>query len=467
MPFLFGKFIYNTHFLLLISSARYEIMTFAMIGKTLENFDIPRHPKIPELSTRTVPFGKYLYIDRDDFFDAEGPEGEKMGSPPKGFKRLLPNGMVRLKFAYVIECKEIIRDPETNEPVELVCELYPDTRAGVTPEGMKRVKGIIHWVEQSSAAQVSINQYDRLFKDENPGKERDYLEDLNPKSLERIKTAYVEPSVAMDALHAMAELRNSDPGAAEKLYPSMLNYQFERLGYFALDKESDTNRLVFNRAVTLRDTWAPIGNGKKKNNSNQPERRRGGGGNAKASNQPLDDHRRIALRAGTILTAEAHPEADSLLVLSVDCGDKKDDGSLGDPRTVVAGLAGKIAPADLVQKKVVCLTNLKPSKMRGIESKAMLLAAATGNDGNEEVQLLSLPDSMSNGELLSFENLEKPEPDTMLKSKGALKVWDRVKAELKTNTDGEVVYTKDGKENKIITSDGSALKTSFSNAFIG
>ena len=440
-------------------------------GKTLEDFEIPRHPKIPELGSRTVPFGKHLYIDRDDFFDTEGPEGEK-GKPPKGFKRLKPNGMVRLKFAYVIECKEIIRDPETNEPVELMCELYPETRAGVTPEGMKRVPGIIHWVESSTAIKMTVNQYDRLFKAEEPGKEGDYLEDLNPNSLERIESAYVEPSVAMDALHIMAELRfleNNKEEASDdtpKLYPSALSYQFERLGYFALDKESDTKKLVFNRAVTLRDTWAPAKE-KVKINTDQPVRRRGGGGNAQQSNEPLEDHRRIALRAGTILTAEAHPEADSLLVLSVDCGDKKEDGSAGEPRTVVAGLAGKIPPEELMQKKVAVMTNLKPSKMRGIESKAMLLAAATGSDEDEKVQLLSVPDSMPNGELLTFEGLEEPQPDAMLKSKGALKVWDRVKAELKTNADGEAVYMKDGKECKIMANDGSAIKTTFPNAVIG
>ena len=169
-----------------------------------------------------------------------------------------------------------------------------------------------------------------------------------------------EPSVAMDALHAMAELRhNADE--KEKLYPSMLSYQFERLGYFALDDESDTKHLVFNRAVTLRDTWAPSGKAKTQSND-APVRRRGGGGNSKASNQPLDDIRRIALRAGTILSAEAHPEADSLLVLAVDCGDKKEDGTSEDPRTVVAGLAGKISPNDLIQKKVVC--SLKRSLKR-------------------------------------------------------------------------------------------------------
>lgn len=365
-------------------------------GSTLEDFEVPRHPKYEEMGMRTVPFGKNLYIDREDFFDTQGPEGEKSGGKaPKGFKRLVPDGKVRLKFAYVIECKEVIRDPETNEPVELMCEVYPETRAGVTPEGMKRVNGIIHWVEASAAVKVTVNQYDRLFKVEEPGKERDYLEDLNPNSLKTVETAYVEPSVAMDALDIMSKLRKQEKNPEEeqeKLYPSALAYQFERVGYFALDKESDTKKLILNRVVTLRDTWAVPKSKKAKNTGDAPVRRRGAGGGGGGSNQPLDDIRRIALRAGTILTADAHPEADSLLVLTVDCGDtlEQEDGSVetDEPRTVVAGLAGKIPTDELVGKKVVCLTNLKPAKMRGIESRAMLLAAENAEDGS--LQLLNL-----------------------------------------------------------------------------
>lgn len=448
-------------------------------GKSLEDFEIPRHPKLSSLSTRTVPFGKHLYIERDDFFDTEGPEGQN-ASPPKGFKRLLPNGKVRLKFAYVVECEDIIRDETTNEPIELLCKVYPDTRAGVTPEGMSRVKGIIHWVEASTAAKITVNSYDRLFQEEEPGKDgRDYLEDLNPNSLEQVKGAVVEPGVAMDALHIMAQLRQQDraennDNTQTKIYPSALSYQFERQGYFALDKESDTKQLIFNRVVTLRDTWAASrgpkdnkgNNNNDSNNEGQAVRRRGGGNNENTQNTtPLDDIRRIALRAGTILSAEPHPEADSLLVLSVDCGDEKEDGTPDDPRTVVAGLANTNIPMDsLVQQKVACLTNLKPAKMRGIESRAMLLAAVE----DDNVQLLQLPDSIPNGQLLTFENIEPSQPDAMLKSKGAVKVWDRVKALLQTNDEGEAVYMKDGTEScRILTSDGSAIKTSFTNAKIG
>ncbi|EED96383.1 tRNA synthetase, partial [Thalassiosira pseudonana CCMP1335] len=194
---------------------------------SLENFEVPRHPKREELGDRTVPFGSSLYIERSDFFDLEA---------PKGFKRLLPDGKVRLKYAYVISCDEVVRDPTTNEPVELVCSYYPETRAGVTPEGEARVNGIIQWVEASTAARCQVMQYDRLFKTEEPGKESDnFTDDINTESLQVLDNVIVEPSVAIDALS--------------------LTYQFERSGYFALDSSSTEKNLVFNRVVTLRDTW--------------------------------------------------------------------------------------------------------------------------------------------------------------------------------------------------------------------
>lgn len=300
------------------------------------------------------------------------------------------------------------------------------------------------------------------------------MEDLNPNSLKTVETAYVEPSVAMDALDIMSKLRKQEKNPEEeqeKLYPSALAYQFERVGYFALDKESDTKKLILNRVVTLRDTWAVPKSKKAKNTGDAPVRRRGAGGGGGGSNQPLDDIRRIALRAGTILTADAHPEADSLLVLTVDCGDtlEQEDGSVekDEPRTVVAGLAGKIPTDELVGKKVVCLTNLKPAKMRGIESRAMLLAAENAEDGS--LQLLNLGENVSNGDLISFENIEDPQPDVMLKSKGAVKVWDRVKAQLKTDADGYAAYYNNEGSDKcrFKTADGGNIQTTFSDAIIG
>mmetsp|Transcript_27543 Transcript_27543/g.50168 ORF Transcript_27543/g.50168 Transcript_27543/m.50168 type:complete len:319 (+) Transcript_27543:1818-2774(+) len=316
-------------------------------------------------------------------------------------------------------------------------------------------------------------QYDRLFKAEEPGKESDdFTADLNKGSLKVVKDVIVEPSVAMDALDTIAQMR-SNPDALEndKLYHSDLTYQFERSGYFALDSSSTAENLVFNRVVTLRDTWDAAPNNKnakqpkKQNQQNNGGRKRGGGGGGQAP--VVEDARRVALRAGTILEASPHPEADSLILLKLDCGDTNEDGEAEEPRTVVAGLAGKIPFNKLINRKVVCITNLKPAKMRGIESMAMLLAASNGKEGDDEtVQLLDVPDSVPNGELLSFENMDEGEPDVMLKSKGALKVWDRVKSKLRVNENGEATYQDEDVVRKITTSAGPVKVSSLTDCTI-
>ncbi len=436
-------------------------------GSDKEDFEVPRHPKRDELGERTVPFGKSLYIERSDFFDLEGPEGEANGGKaPKGFKRLLPGGKVRLKYAYVISCDEVVRDPRTNEPTELQCTLYPETRAGVTPEGEARVQGIIQWVEASTAARVQVMQYDRLFKVEEPGKESgEFTDDINKESLKVMNNVVVEPSVAMDALGLIARIRKGSASDEDKPYHSALTYQFERSGYFALDLSSTESNLVFNRVVTLRDTWAAPPKSKQPKQKNQQNNSpKKGGGQATI----LEDARRVALRAGTILEAGPHPEADSLIVCKLDCGDTNEAGEAAEPRTVVAGLAGKIPFDKLTNRKVVCITNLKPAKMRGIESGAMLLAASDGKEGDEEtVELLDVPDSVPNGELLSFESMEPCEPDGMLKSKGALKVWDRVKAKLRVDENGEAIYQDDDVVRKILTSAGPIKVESLKESIIG
>lgn len=253
----------------------------------------------------------------------------------------------------------------------------------------------------------------------------------------------------------MAEIGASDAG--DMLYHSGLTYQFERSGYFALDSSSAADELVFNRVVTLRDTWAATGSGNnqriqgkgKGENAGSTGKKRGDGrgGGGGGQNQPLEDIRRVALRAGTILEASQHPEADSLIVCKVDVGDV-DEAGAPSPRTVVAGLAQLDLDA-LINRKVVVLANLKPAKMRGIESHAMLLAAS---DDNDTVELIDVPDSVPNGELLSFEGKELGEPDAMLKSKGALKVWDRVKAKLSVNGSGEAMYTDEESTVRLINS---------------
>ncbi len=196
-----------------------------------EEFIAPCHPKHPEMGHRTIPFGRNLLIERDDF----------MEDPPKKFFRLGPGREVRLRYGYIIRCDEIIKDPRTGEVVELRCSYDPDTGGGNLPEGRAKVKGIIHWVAADHALSAEVRLYDRLFLTENPtsDKERDYRDFLNPNSLQVLSRAYVEPNLAA-----------ATPGSC---------YQFERLGYFTLDAhDTAQGKPVFNRTVTLRDTWAKL-----------------------------------------------------------------------------------------------------------------------------------------------------------------------------------------------------------------
>ncbi len=191
----------------------------------VEQLEVANHPQKPELGKRKVPFSKVVLIEQEDF--AENP-------PPK-FKRLVEGGEVRLRGSYVIKCEKIIKDDQGNI-TELRCTYDPDT-LGKKPEGRK-VKGVIHWVSEEHALPAEIRLYDRLFKLPNPDAEANFLDALNPESLKILENARVEP------------------GLAEA--PSEARFQFERKGYFCLDA-IDTkakDKLVFNRTVTLRDTWS-------------------------------------------------------------------------------------------------------------------------------------------------------------------------------------------------------------------
>jgi tRNA-binding EMAP/Myf-like protein len=156
-----------------------------------------------------------------------------------------------------------------------------------------------------------------------------------------------------------------------------------------------------------------------------------------------------------------------LLVCKVDCGDVADDGKPAVPRTVVAGLAGKLSSDKLIGSKVIAVTNLKPAVMRGIESHAMLLVASDGGSGEAEtIELLQVPPSVPNGELISFEGKENCQPDLMMKSKGALKVFARVKEGLRVSQDGEAVYVEEGNEFRMATSGGSITTATLKNASV-
>ncbi|HET6230944.1 MAG TPA: glutamine--tRNA ligase/YqeY domain fusion protein [Longimicrobiaceae bacterium] len=195
-------------------------------GRT-EELDAPYWPHdVPKEGSRMLPFGRELYIDRDDFAE----------EPPKGWHRLSPGAEVRLRYAYVIRCEEVVKDA-AGEVVELRCTYDERTRGGTTPEG-RQVKGTIQWVSAAHAVKAEVRLYDRLFTVPDPDAgEGDFKDYLNPASLVVVPGALVEPSVAAD-----------EPGS---------RYQFERLGYFYADPvDSRPGALVFNRTVTLRDTWA-------------------------------------------------------------------------------------------------------------------------------------------------------------------------------------------------------------------
>jgi glutaminyl-tRNA synthetase len=191
-----------------------------------EEFEVVNNPEDASAGTRRVPFAKILYIERDDFRE----------DPPKKFFRLSPGREVRLRGAYLITCTGAVKDA-AGVVTELRCTYDPATRGGDAPDG-RRVKSTLHWVSAAHAIDTEVRLYDRLFTSENPGAAADYRADLNPRSLEVLHDCKLEPSVA-----------GALPGS---------RYQFERLGYFCVDPDSTPERPVFNRTVTLKDTWAKI-----------------------------------------------------------------------------------------------------------------------------------------------------------------------------------------------------------------
>jgi len=193
-------------------------------GKT-EKLETDENPEDPKAGTRKLSFSRELYIEREDF----------MENPPKKYFRLAPGQMVRLKSAYIIKCDEVIKD-ENGIVHEIHCSYIPESKSGADTSGIN-VKGTLHWVNIADAIGIEVRLYDRLFKVEDPSNEEgDFKDYVNPGSLHIIKNAYAEPAL----LHAKFDER----------------YQFLRKGYFCLDKDTWTDRVVFNRTVTLKDAWA-------------------------------------------------------------------------------------------------------------------------------------------------------------------------------------------------------------------
>jgi len=199
-----------------------------------ELMEAVNNPEDPDAGTRKVPFSRELYIEREDF----------MEDPPGKFFRLKPGGEVRLKYAYIIRCESVVKDA-SGMITEIHCTYEPDTRSGM-PNSNKKVKGTLHWVSAPHAAQLEVRLYDRLFSKENPDdveEGQNFKDFLNPDSLKTV-TAFAEPRLA-----------NAMPGE---------QFQFERMGYFCADPGSKAGKPVFNRTVTLKDTWAKQGMTEKK-----------------------------------------------------------------------------------------------------------------------------------------------------------------------------------------------------------
>ncbi len=195
-----------------------------------EELEAINNPEDPSMGTRKVPFCREIYIEQDDF----------MENPPKKFYRLAPNREVRLRYAYYIKCVDVIKDKDGNIK-ELICTYDPETKGGWAPDGRK-VKATLHWVSARHCIEAEVRLYDRLFIKEDPTdveEGKTFLDYVNPESLIVLKRCYLEPS-----------LRNAKPGD---------RFQFERLGYFCVDtKDTKPGKLVFNRIVTLKDTWEKI-----------------------------------------------------------------------------------------------------------------------------------------------------------------------------------------------------------------
>ncbi len=196
----------------------------------VEELEAINNPEDSTMGTRLVPFSRVLYIEQEDFRE----------DPPKKWFRLAPGREVRLRYGYYITCVEVVKDEKTGKVVELRCTYDPETRGGWSTDGRK-VRGTLHWVSAAHAIKAEVRLYDHLFVDPNPEAVEDgadFMSNINLNSLEVLKSCKLEPSIA-----------NAGPGS---------RYQFERLGYFCVDPDSSAKKLIFNRTVTLRDTWAKI-----------------------------------------------------------------------------------------------------------------------------------------------------------------------------------------------------------------
>ena len=318
----------------------------------VEYLDAENNPEDPGMGSRKLPFSRVLYIEQEDFRE----------DPPKKFFRLAPGREVRLKHAYYIKCESVVKDEKTGEVVELHCTYDPETRGGWSKDGRK-VKGTLHWVSADQSLKAEVRLYDHLFIKPNPGNEKDVSDFktlLNPNSLEALTSCRVEPSLA-----------DAEPGS---------RYQFLRQGYFCVDSiDSSADKLVFNRTVTLRDTWAKIEKAQKKTGipkaakEPDPLSEKHNGVKPVGQEITIDDFSKLDLRVAIVREAGFIEGADKLIRLMVDLGE-------GRLRQVFAGIRSAYPePEKLVGKKVIIVANLKPRQMKFGLSEGMALAGVGKN----------------------------------------------------------------------------------------
>ena len=327
----------------------------------VEFLDAENNPEDPAMGSRKLPFSRVLYIEQEDFRE----------DPPKKYFRLAPGREVRLKHAYYIKCHRVVKHEQTSEIVELHCTYDPETRGGWSKDGRK-IKGTLHWVSEAHSLEAEVRLYDHLLERPNPSNEEDgadFKDFLNPNSLVTLTSCRVEPT-----------LEHAVPGS---------RFQFLRQGYFCVDSvDSTADKLVFNRTVTLRDTWAKIEKAQKKTEVHkhnekpekiarqetgtpQPERR--DDFEPIGQEVAIKDFSKLDLRVGVIREASFVKGSKKLINLMVDLGE-------GRLRQVFAGIRSAYPePEKLVGKKVIIVANLMPRQMKFGISEGMVLSGVGKN----------------------------------------------------------------------------------------
>lgn len=323
-------------------------------GKT-EMLEAVNNPEDPAAGTRQIPFGRELLIEQDDF----------MENPPPKYFRLTPGQEVRLRWAYIIKCQEVVKN-EDGSIAEIRCTYDPESRGGNPTDGRK-IKGTIHWVDANASVKAEVRLYDRLFAKEFPEdveEGHDFTENLNPDSLSYLTDCRVEPGLAS--------------------LPPETRVQFERIGYFCTDRYDHKDVTpVFNRTVGLKDSWAKI---EKKEQPAAPKAtpKQDAAPENVATLVDINDFAKIQLATAKILAAEPVPNTDKLLKLRVECNGE---------RQIVAGIAKFYKPEDLIGKCIIIVANLKPAVLCGVESFGMLLAAKR----KKELRLLTVDGELPPG----------------------------------------------------------------------